>query len=195
MSLCFTHTACFPCSRWRLREHERPVCKLRGNWYAEQQGSNWKPGAKNNADCACVQAVISYPSSPSPSYSLRLPAGSLPPPPCRAPPPRMADATRTSSASEHSSRLTHVATEQSPPQDPSSPEKFISTHSVELDLQPPELEAQPPSRNDVVPETRSRLNYRVRRVLHLDHPRVLRVWHYVRGPRPKVELPGTYNVI
>ena len=99
----------------------------------------------------------------------------------------MADATRASTASEHSSRLTHVGTEPTPPQDLPDPEKFAATHSVELEAQP-QLREEEPTR-------RSRWIYRVQRALPLDHPRVLRVWYYVRGPRPKVDLPGAYNVL
>ena len=95
----------------------------------------------------------------------------------------MADTATTSSVSGRSSHLTHVGTEQPPLENASDREKVAPPHSVEL-------EAQALSQGPIY-EERSRW-IRLQKTLRLDHPRVLRVWYYFRGPRPKVDLPGEF---
>ena len=96
----------------------------------------------------------------------------------------MADARITSSDSGSSSRLTHVAIEY-PPSRIASREKITPAQSVELEAQPVDT---PESLKEPHPWV-----IRARRVLHLDHPRVLRAWVYFRGPRPKVDLPSMHH--
>ncbi|KAI0800865.1 hypothetical protein C8Q74DRAFT_1192364 [Fomes fomentarius] len=91
------------------------------------------------------------------------------------------EAVASSSRSEASSRLTRVGVEPSLPFDSSDrPTKYTPTHSFDLEEEP--LPSQP------VPRHR-RWTSRMRTIFWVDHPRVQRVWRYVRGPRPKVDLP------
>ncbi|RDX52030.1 hypothetical protein OH76DRAFT_1400943 [Lentinus brumalis] len=92
----------------------------------------------------------------------------------------MAEASTSSSASASyaSSRLTHVGVE--PPSTRSA--KYTPTASFEVE------EPVLPSQTIFKPH-RHPWAHRVQRALRLDSPRVQRIWRYIRGPRPKVDLP------
>ncbi|KAH9944034.1 uncharacterized protein BXZ73DRAFT_39344 [Epithele typhae] len=90
----------------------------------------------------------------------------------------MADIASPSSSSDLSSRLTHVDTELQRTQSADIQEKAVS-HSAGLEAQ--EVPSEPQ-------QTRTRWD-RLFKTVVTDHPKVLRVWNYVRGPRPKVDLP------
>ncbi|KAI0756597.1 hypothetical protein C8Q80DRAFT_44440 [Daedaleopsis nitida] len=96
----------------------------------------------------------------------------------------MAEAASSSSSSDSSRlTLTRVGVEVDPhslTDSSSTPPKYTPNQSFELEEQA--LPVQP------VPRRHPWIG-RVQRALWLDHPRVQRVWRYVRGPRPKVELP------
>ncbi|KAI0375410.1 hypothetical protein BV20DRAFT_960553 [Pilatotrama ljubarskyi] len=84
----------------------------------------------------------------------------------------------STSRSDSSSRLTHVGEEQ-PHTDSARPAKFTPQHSFEVE----EAALSPPSTGAKI------WRRRLQRAFWLDHPRVRRVWLYIRGPRPKVDLP------
>lgn len=95
----------------------------------------------------------------------------------------MAEASTSTSASASfaSSRLTHVGVE--PPS--TRPVKYTPTASFEVE------EPGLPSQTIFKPHRHS-WAHRLQTALCLDNPRVQRIWRYIRGPRPKVDLPGTY---
>ena len=102
---------------------------------------------------------------------------------CRSVSHGMADVSSIASASDSSPHSTRVDVGQSP-HALASQEKFSPTHSPELEAQPLPLGLS---------ERRTQWTRRLFKTLVLDHPRVLKVWNYVRGPRPKVDLPGACN--
>ncbi|KAI0830722.1 hypothetical protein BC628DRAFT_1355313 [Trametes gibbosa] len=87
-------------------------------------------------------------------------------------------ASTSTSRSESSSRLTHIG-DEIPNTDSELPAKYTPEHTFEVQ----EAELLPVA----MPPTT--IQHRLRRAFWLDHPRVRRVWLYLRGPRPKVDLP------
>lgn len=95
-------------------------------------------------------------------------------------------ASTSTSGSSSSSRLTQVGDELPRNDSDASelPPKFTPQHSFELQ----EADALPSA---TAPRP---LGRRLQRAFLLDHPRVRRIWLYFRGPRPKVDLPGTLTL-
>lgn len=95
-------------------------------------------------------------------------------------------ASTSTSGSSSSSRLTQVGDELPRNDSDASelPPKFTPLHSLEL------------QEADVLPSATAPrpLGRRLQRAFLLDHPRVRRIWLYFRGPRPKVDLPGTLTL-
>ncbi|CDO73206.1 hypothetical protein BN946_scf185007.g261 [Trametes cinnabarina] len=90
-------------------------------------------------------------------------------------------ASTSTSRSESSSRLTHVNAGDDTPRLSHSEQstKFSPQHTFEL-----QEAAESPT--PVAPKSWQK---RLQKAFWLDHPRVRRIWLYIRGPRPKVDLP------
>ncbi|KAH9897995.1 hypothetical protein C8Q73DRAFT_641404 [Cubamyces lactineus] len=87
-------------------------------------------------------------------------------------------ASTSTSRSESESRLTHVGSEVN------------STHSHTVKFSPREtFEIEETAAYPTIHPGPKQWRKRLRRAFWLDHPRVRRIWLYIRGPRPKVELP------
>ena len=84
--------------------------------------------------------------------------------------------------SSGSSGLHRVDSKQRPPPDEQPlPPKFTPEQSLEFEA------LGPRPRSSFSPPRYVRYG----RAFGLDHPRVRKFWHYLRGPRPQVDLPGT----
>ncbi|KAI8981259.1 hypothetical protein BD414DRAFT_492121 [Trametes punicea] len=88
-------------------------------------------------------------------------------------------ASTSTSRSDSSSRLTHVGDDVHRRSHSEQSTKFSPQQTFELQ----EAAVSPP------PTVTTPWQRRLQKAFWLDHPRIRRVWRYIRGPRPKVDLP------
>ncbi|KAI1793955.1 hypothetical protein LXA43DRAFT_999064 [Ganoderma leucocontextum] len=93
----------------------------------------------------------------------------------------MAEPSTSSARSEASSGLTHVARSALTLEEPLGEPAGKPTPASSFELGNQQFPAEPLPRTQ---PWRSRW-----RAFGAEHPRLQRIWHYIRGPRPKVDLP------